>query len=82
MVCVYRHAELRFHAAHDGYGRTNDLGARILLRQYPWRIRNWELRYNALASNDPTTMSGIPAIRVGVADCERTKYRVNFGFFG
>ena len=69
-VCVYRDAELWFHAAHDNYGRVNDLGTRILLRQYPSRIRNWVLNHNAVASNDLTTMTGFEAIRLGVQDCE------------
>jgi hypothetical protein len=70
-VCIYRQAQLWFHAAYDDYGGLNSLGTRIMLRQYPAGIRAWASRAGALASSEFTTMSGAEAIALGVADCER-----------
>ncbi|MBB4200846.1 hypothetical protein CCR94_16045 [Rhodoblastus sphagnicola] len=72
-ACVYRDAQLWFHAAHGGDGRVNSLGTRILLNHYPSAIRAWVMRHNAVASNDLTTMSGSTAISLGVQDCEHPR---------
>jgi len=75
-ACVYRSAELLFHAAHDDYGRVNSLGTRILMRQYPAAIRSWVVRHNAVASTALTSMSGAQAIALGVQDCEHPRATV------
>jgi hypothetical protein len=68
-VCVHRDAELWFHAAHNNGGGLNTLGTRIMLRQYPARIRHWVMSHGAVASSNFTTMSGATAIALGVRDC-------------
>jgi hypothetical protein len=74
-VCVYRDAELWFHAAHNSYGGINPLGTRILLAHYPSRIRGWVQSHGAVASSEFTRMSGAEAIELGIADCGRTHAR-------
>ncbi len=78
-ACVHSDAQLWFHAARFDDGGLNPLGNRILLRQYPERIRNWALSSGALTSLQFTTMSGAQAIAFGVPSCERTYARpVNY----
>jgi len=71
-VCIHGDAQLWFHAARNEDGRVNTLGTRLLLGEYPRRIRTWALDNGALASNLFVTMSGAQAISFGVADCATT----------
>ena len=70
-ACVYGDAELWFHAARNPDGRVNPLATLIMLQEYPRGVRAWAKARGALDTTAITAMSGVEAIALGVADCER-----------
>lgn len=71
-VCIHGDAQLWFHAARYEDGRFNALGTRLMLAEYPRRIRAWALGSGALTSIRFVTMSGAQAIALGIAGCDAT----------
>ena len=68
-ACVHADAQLWFHAARFEDGSLNDLATRVLLRNYPPRIRAWARGSGAMNSLKFTPMSGREAIALGVPRC-------------
>jgi hypothetical protein len=69
-VCIHSDAQLWFHAARNQDGGFSAVGTRLMMSEYPTRVRTWAVKSGALTSNQITMMSGAEAIMLGVANCD------------